>query len=332
MTGPSRRSFLGGAALVALLPASLPVLAQPRKLPRVGYLSGRGFVGSVESDSASGPFIARMRSLGYVEGSTVAYEWRAAAGDYERLPALAADLATRVDVIVAATPPAVRAAMKATSSVPIVMVAVGDPVTLGFVASLRRPGGNVTGVSNAIDDVSSKYLELLRLAVPKVTRVASLANPDNPNYRIILDQVTGSGRRMGIEVVLVEARSAEEIDAAFATMRRLRAGAVIVQADGFFSARARQIGELATAARLPAIAWTRSLVEAGALMSYGQNVDEDFENAANFVDRILRGAHPRDMPVERPVNPKLTVNRRTAAALGLRLPADLLVRANELID
>lgn len=327
----NRRRF--ATSVAGLLAAPSMVFAQPKGRPaRVGILTARAVAGSPETDSALGPFFTRMRELGYAAGSGVVYELRAADGRYDRLPALAAELvATKVDVILAATPPAVQAAMRATGTIPIVMGAVGDPVALGFVASLPRPGGNVSGVTNAIDDVSTKYLELLRLAMPKLSRVASLANPDNPNYRIIYEQVVSSARKLGIEVRMLEAKTPAQIDSAFAELRRSRVGAVIVQGDGFLSNQGRQIAELALANRVATIAWTRSLVDAGALMSYGQNVGDDFLNAANFVDRILKGAHPRDLPVEQPINPKLVINGRTAKALGLTLPPELLLRAADVI-
>jgi putative ABC transport system substrate-binding protein len=327
-----RRQF--AVLMAGFLAVPRVAFGQVRGRPaRVGILTGRGVPNRPDRDPAFGPFLQRMRELGYVEGSGITYEWRSAEGRYERLAALAAELvAAKVDVILAGTPPAVKAAMRATTTIPIVMYAVGDPVALRFVASLPRPGGNVTGVTNAIDDVSTKYLELLRLAVPKLTRVASLANPDNPNYRNIFAPVAASGRQMGIEVRMVEATTPAQIERAFAEVRRLHAGAVIVQGDGFFSTQGRQIAELALASRVATIAWTRSLVDAGCLMSYGQDVGEDAANAANFVDRILRGAKPRDLPVEQPTNPKLVINGRTTKALGLTLPSELLLRAAEVIQ
>jgi putative ABC transport system substrate-binding protein len=326
-----RRTFVLAAGA---LMASTRALGQPRgRLARVGLLFTRSPQGPIRSDPSYGAFLLRMAELGYVEGGTVAYEWRFVDGLYDRLPGLAVGLVhAKVDVIVAGTPPAVQAAMKATSAIPIVMLAVGDPVTLGFVASLGRPGGNVTGVTNAIDDAATKYLELLRSALPKLSRVVSLANPDNPNFRVIFDQIESSAKKMGIETRMAEARTPEEITRAFAAMRTFRPGAFIVQADGFLANRAAQIAELAVRDKVATIAWTRGLVESGVLMSYGQNVPDDSRNAANYVDRILKGAKPADLPVERPLNPKLTINGRTAATLGIRLPQDLLLRADQVIE
>ena len=329
-----RRDFAALAVAALALPRMAIAQAHARAgIPRIGVLSARAFQKTMETDQAFGPFLRRMRELGYVDGSNVAYEWRSADGKYERLPVLAAELvAAKVDVILAATPPAIRAAAQATKAIPIVMAAVGDPVALGFVASLPRPGGNVTGVTNAIDDVSTKYLELLRLVMPKLGRVASLANPGNPNYRNIFAQVESSGKKMAIEVRLVEASTAEQIAQAFEAMRNFHAGAAIVQGDGFFADQGRLIAGLALKSRIATMAWTRGLVEAGGLMSYGQDAADDSSNAANFVDRILKGAHPRDLPVEQPTNPKLVINRKTAAALGLKLSQELLLRAAEVIE
>lgn len=325
-----RRQFL--IASGALLAAPL-VHAQPSKVPRVGMLTNRAPMSNPESEPSFGAFLRRMNELGFVAGRTVQYEWRYADGKYAQMPALAAELAARkVEVILAHTPPAIQAAKDATATVPIVMVAVGDPVLLGLVQSFSKPGGNVTGVSNAVDEISTKYLELLRQFRPKLARVASLANNGNPNYRKIYASVESAGRRMGIQTMLVEARTPEEIGKAFDMMKSLRAEALIVQADGTFSNERKLIADLALKARLPSIYWIREPVEAGGLMSYGQHVSEDFRNAANFVARILRGAHPRDLPVERPLNPKLVINRRTATALGLTIPSELLTQADEVLE
>jgi putative ABC transport system substrate-binding protein len=212
------------------------------------------------------------------------------------------------------------------------MVNVGDPVALKFVESFARPGGNVTGVSNAIDDVSRKYLELLRLAMPKLSRVVALVNPDNPNVRNIYRQIAGAGKVMGISVSPVEANSEQGIRQGFEAARASKPQAVIVQGDGFFFAQHRLIVELALSERMAAMFWTKEPVESGALMSYGQNVADDYYRAADYVDRILKGAHPRDLPVEQPTQPKLTINLRTAKALGLTIPADLVLRADQVIQ
>lgn len=274
-----------------------------------------------------------MRELGYVEGQNIVSEWRFAEGKYERVSVLAKELAdSKVDVIVAMTPPSIQAAKRVTSTIPIVMVAVGDPVALGFVASFSRPGGNVTGVSNAIDDVSRKYLELLREAMPKLSRVVALMNPDNPNIENIFAQIQAAGRGMGVAVSRVEANTPDRIKGGFDSMQQIRPDAVIVQGDGFLFVQRQLIADLALRGRVATLFWTREPVEAGALMSYGQNVADDYRNAANYVDRILKGANPRELPVEQPTQPKLTINLKTAKALGLTIPRELLLRADEVIQ
>ena len=329
----SRRRFvlaLGSAAAVI----SFSSLAQrPATAKRIGLLTTRSKPASLEGDPGFGSYLKRMRELGYVEGQNVISEWRFAEGKYERVPELAKELAdSKVDVIVAMTPPSIQAAKRATSTIPIVMVAVGDPVALGFVASFSRPGGNVTGVSNAIDDVSRKYLELLREAMPKLSRVGALMNPDNPNIENIFAQIQAAGRAMGIAVSRIEANTPDRLKAGFDSMRELRPDAVIVQGDGFLFVQRQLIADLARRARVATLFWTREPVQAGALMSYGQNVADDYRNAANYVDRILKGANPRDLPVEQPTQPKLAINLKTAKALGLSIPRELLLRADEVIQ
>ncbi|HUG76045.1 MAG TPA: ABC transporter substrate-binding protein [Burkholderiales bacterium] len=287
----------------------------------------------METDITYGAFVARMRELGHVDGESIVLDWRFAEGRYERLPGFAKELVdSGVDVILAMTPPSVQAAKAATRTIPIVMVAVGDPVALGFVPSFSRPGGNITGVSNAIDDVSRKYLELLREAVPGLSRVVALVNPDNPNVRNIYRQIEAAGRAMGIAVSAVEANTAPRIEQGFEAMRRAGTEAVIVQGDGFLFVQRALIAELALKNRLATMFWTPEAVRAGALMSYGQPVSEDYRKAANYVDRILKGAQPRDLPVDQPTEVQLTLNLRTAKALGLTIPRELLLRAGEVVE
>lgn len=293
----------------------------------------RSWMASPDEDPSYGAFLRRMRELGWGEGRNVAYEWRYAEGKYERLPALAQELVNaRVEVLVASTPPSVAAAMRASTSVPIVFGGVGDPVALGFVASFARPGGNLTGVSNQIDDIAGKYLEFLRAAIPGLARVASLLNPDNNNHRIILTQLQASARRIGVEVTPVEARNADQIADAIAAARRAGAAALIIQGDGFLFGERTRIAEHAIRHRIATIGWTRDLVAAGGLMSYGQNVADDYRKVAEYVDRILRGARPADLPVQQPTSPKLVLNRRTAKALGLTLSPELMLRVDEVIE
>jgi putative ABC transport system substrate-binding protein len=314
--------------------AALPSLAQQQaKVWRVGILAASSRPASLDTHYSYGSFLKGMRELGWIEGKNVSYETRWAEGKYERLPGLAAELVqSKPDVIVASTPPSIRAARQATATIPIVMVSVGDPVALGFVASFARPGANVTGVSNAVDDVSNKYLELLRSVIPRLKRVAVLVNPENPNYLKILGQIRAAAKIMAVDIATIEAKTPDQIAAGLGGPKRIRAQALIVQADGFFGSQWRHIAELALKHRMPTMFWTREPVEAGGLMSYGQNVADDYRKTASFVNRILKGASPRDLPVEQPTILKLTINRKTAQALGLTLPQELLFRADEVIE
>ena len=321
---------LGAAGLAATIPAR----AQPSgKVWRIGILAPRALPAPPSADPSYRSFLQSLQEQGFTDGKNVAIEWRDAEGKYERLGPLADELVKAgVDLIFAPTPPSIAAAKKASTTIPIVMVSVGDPVALGFVASFNRPGGNITGVSNQVDDVSGKYLELLRLAIPKLQRVAALVNPDNPNFKKILNRIEASAKVMGMEIVPVQANSAEQINQALNTARQGRAQAVIVQADGFLFGQRRQIIELTTKHRLASMWWTREPVEAGALMSYGQNVADDYRKAGTFVARILKGAKAADLPIEQPTILKFTLNKKTAAVLGIKVPQELLLRADEVIE
>ena len=242
-----------------------------------------------------------MRELGYAEGRNFTIHWRFADGSYERLPRLAAELMrSNVDVIVAATTLSVQAARQTAATLPIVMVAVPDPVGEGFVSSLSRPGGNITGLSNIVTEVSAKHLELLRVAVPKLTRVAVLINPLNPSDSLILEQISGAAYSTGVKVAAVEASTANQIEKGFDTMTRARVEALIVTADAYFDVRRDQIAKLAIKSRLPTIFSNWEVIEAGGLMSYGQNLFEHYRRAATYVHKIINGAKPGDLPVERP--------------------------------
>ena len=274
-----------------------------------------------------------MRELGYVEGKNFIIQWRFADGKYERLPSLAAELVRlNVDVIVAGTTLSVQAAHQATATIPIVMVAVPDPVGEGFVARLSRPGGNVTGLSNIVTEVSAKHLELLRAAVPKLSRVAVLINPPNPSDSLILEQIQGAAYATGVKVFAVEASTARQLEAGFGAMTRARAEAMIVAADSYFDVQRDQITKLAVKNRLPTISSSREMTEAGGLMSYGQDLAEHYRRAATYVDKILKGAKPGNLPVEQPTVLELVINQRTAQALGLTIPQELVLRADKVIE
>lgn len=274
-----------------------------------------------------------MRSLGYEEGRNLAIEWRFADGQYERLSALAADLVNRkVDVIVTGSTPATKAAQQATSTIAIVMATVGDPVRSGLVASLARPGGNITGLSLATADTSTKWLELARIVAPQSSRIAVLGNPNQPTHPMHLGNIQAAAQKIGVDVLPVYAHTPDEIDRAFLTMARERAESVIVLPDSFLSAHSQHVAQLALKHRLPSIATTRRHAEVGALISYGQDWAAYFRRSATYVDKIFKGAKPSELPIEQPLFFELIVNRRTAKTLGLTISQELLLRADEVIE
>jgi putative ABC transport system substrate-binding protein len=325
-----RREFmfgLGGAAAVW----PLPLRAQQQgRIPRVGYLFS--FVPS-EGGHLWDACRKGLHDLGYVEGRSIVLEPRWAEGKHERLPALVAELVRlNVDVIVAAATPASRAAKAATATIPIVIVAVGEPVRAGLVASLARPGGNVTGLGLLTPDLSGKRLELLREIVRNLSRVAVLMNPENPVSAIFLEETQAATRKLGVELQRVDARSPDEIEPAFAAATARRADALIVFDDPALWSYRPRIVALSAARRLPAMYGLRDFVDDGGLMSYGPNRPDQYRRTAIFVDKILKGAKPADLPVEQPTKFDLVINLKTARALGLDVPPMLLARADEVIE
>jgi putative tryptophan/tyrosine transport system substrate-binding protein len=330
-----RRAVIRPATVVILflLSASLgTAAAQPAgKMPRIGYLTPW-------SDSDPGrqrgleAFRHGLRELGYVDGQNIAIESRSANGKDDRLPALAADLVrSQVDVIVAASGAATRAVQQTTRTIPIVMSLVNDPVGSGLIASLARPGGNVTGLTIMAPDLVAKRLELLKEVVPKVSRVALLRNPDNPADTAMLREAEAAARALRVQLQSLQARNPQEIEGAFAAMIRERAGAFLMLTDAIFFTQRRQIAELAAKGRLPSLG-PSDYPDAGGLMSYGPNVADLERRAATFVDRILKGAKPEDLPVEQPTKFDLVINLRTAKAIGVTIPPSLLQRADRIID
>ena len=312
----------------------MPLVAsaqQTAKVPRVGWLSpGSGT--SDENFLAS--FRDGLRELGWVAGQNIAIESRWAEGRFERLPDLAAELVRlKVDVIVASVTQASLAAKHATGTIPIVMVGVGDPLGSGLVASLARPGGNVTGPSSMLAEASGKQLALLKETVPKASPVAVLWNPANPVWQAAaLKETESAAQALGLRLQLLEARGPDELEGAFAAMTRERAGALFIPADIIFVRYAQRIADLAASYRLPAMFGFREHVQAGGLMSYAANFGVMFRRAATFVDKILKGAKPGDLPVEQPTKFELVINLKTAKALGLTIPQSLLLRADEVIQ
>jgi putative ABC transport system substrate-binding protein len=290
-------------------------------------------VAILDTDYYYGPFRQGMRELGYVDGKNLVIEWRSADSKVERLPGLAAELVKmNVDIILTAGTQATSAAQKSTTMLPIVMVSVGDPVAAGFVKSLARPAGNITGLSNLNVDLSPKRLEMLLSMVPRLSRAAVLVNPSNTSNIQTLESTQAEGRKRGVKILRVEARTPQEIENAFALMMRESAGAVIVASDAFFNQQARQIAELAIKHRMPSISAFLDYAEAGVLMTYGSNTTDLYRRAATHVDKILKGAKPGDLPVEQPTRFELIINGKTAKALGLKIPQSLLIMADKVIE
>lgn len=328
----TRRKLLFAIGAGVLAAPLAPFAQQKGKVWRVGFF----YFGSRQSASETGryeEFLRGMRELGYVEGKNLAVEARFADGKTERLRDLAAELVRlKVDVIVATGSPASRAMQQATTTIPIVMTVSADPIGEGFAASLARPGGNVTGLSSGNVEVTPKHLELLMLAVPKLTRVAVLLNSANGTHPARLKLIQDAAGKASLRVLAVAARTPDEIERGFGTMTRDRAQAVIVLGDTFFQQQMRQIADLAVKQRLPAMFTNREYAEAGGFMSYGQTLRNNFRRAANYVDKILKGARPGELPIEQPSRLVLVINRKTAKALGLTIPQELLVRADEVIE
>ena len=326
-----RSAALAGVGLLAGCGVFPSLTQQTAKVPRVGWLSP----GSAASDER---FLASFRDglgeLGWVEGRNIALEPRWAEGSFERLPDLAAELVgLKVDVIVASVTQASLAAKQATATIPIVMVGVGDPLGSGLVASLAHPGGNVTGPSSMLVEVSGKQLALLRETVPTASPVAVLWNPANPVWHAAASRETeAAARALGLRLQLVEARGPDELEGAFAVMTGERAGALFVPADIILVRHAQPIADLAARHRLPAMYAFREHVEAGGLMSYAADFGVMFRRAAAFVDKLLKGASPADLPVEGPTTFEFVINLKAARALGLTIPDSVLQQATELIQ
>jgi ABC-type uncharacterized transport system substrate-binding protein len=320
---------------LSLLMAVPTTEAQPgAKIPRVGVLSAGSPPPRSPSLASLEAFRQRLHDLGYIEGQNILLEWRWAEGREEGLPALAAELVgLPVDLIVATTTRAVQAAQHATRMIPIVMAVSADPVASGFVASLAHPGGNITGMSIMAPEVSGKRLELLRNIRPSMARVGILLNPAQPGSRIDVQGLEVASQSLGLQLSILEVRSAEAFESAFAAMRRVEADALLVLPDPLLlDPHRHNIAALALQHRLPAMYGWRHFVEAGGLMSYGPRLPDMYRRAAYYVDRILKGAKPADLPVEQPTQFELVINLKTAQALGLTMPPALLLLADEVIQ
>jgi putative tryptophan/tyrosine transport system substrate-binding protein len=323
-----RRAFVIGGITVLAAPLATEA-QQAGRVPRVGYLGTRTL-----SDFGVDAFRQGLRELGWVEGRNIVVDYRFAEGNLDRLPDLAAELVRlNVDIIVAQATPGAAAAKNATQTIPIVMVPVGDPVGLGLVASLARPGGNITGVSYSAGglEIIGKQLELLKETLPKIRRVAILLNPTNPTRPVAMRDVNAAAGALALQLKFLEAGDPNEFDGAFAAMAKERIEALGVMATMFVLHRKR-LADLAAKSRLPAAYGWREHVEAGGLMSYGPSLSDLFRRGATFVDRILKGASPGDLPVEQPTKFDLVINLKTAKALGLTIPPSLLLRADQVIE
>ena len=330
-----KRKIFSFALCVLLLALGFSAEAQqPKKIPRIGYLSAG--IGSISSYAPREPFRQGLQELGYVEGKNIIIEYRNAGGKFDRLPALAAELVRlKVDVIVTGGPPSARAAKEATATIPIVMIQVGDPVGSGFVASLARPGGNVTGLSGLAPELNGKRVELLKEIIPKLSRVAVFGTSTSPDNAQSLKEVELAAKELKVQLQHLDIRDAsnpKDMETAFRAATKGRAEAVhMMVAPAVASANRTQIAELAVKSRLPVIYSGSAAVEAGGLMSYGVNINDLDRRAAIYVDKILKGAKPGDLPVEQPTKFELVINLKTAGQIGLTIPPNVLARADKVI-
>jgi putative tryptophan/tyrosine transport system substrate-binding protein len=328
-----RRDFIAllGSATAATWPLAARAQQPAGRVYRVGYL---GIPSPEQALHLIKAFEERLRSLGYRVGDNVAIEYRFANGELERLPALAAELVRLgVDVIVASSNPSIVAAMKATTTIPIVMIGGVDPVSTGLVASLARPGGNVTGLTpDAGGEILGKRFELLKEILPNLSRVGILFNPDVAFNRSRQTSMTETARTLGLTTIPVEARGLDALEQAFAMMMRERAQAFVMQGDSVLYNNRGQIVEMALRNRLPAASLQKEYADAGFLLTYGADTRDLYRRAAGFVDKIFKGANPAELPVEQPTKFELVVNLKTAKALGIDIPPTLLTRADEVIE
>ena len=329
--GAAARVWLSLVCVCALLLAwAMPAWPQaPGKTYRLGFLGS----GSTRSHGAFvSAFREEMRARGYVEGKNLTIEYRWAEGDYERLPAMAGELVRlNVDAILAHGTPGTRAAKAATTTIPIVTAIVGDALATGLVASLARPGGNVTGTTFSFADVNAKRVEILKEAVPRVKRVAVLFNDTNAGNVLTAEATARTARTVGVEVLPVSTRGAPDFDRAFAEITRARADAVVVYEDALFIAQAARLAALVERARLPSIGF-REYADAGGLLGFGIDFPDVWRRAAGFVDRIFKGARPGDLPMEQAGKFEMAVNKQAARALGVTIPRGVLLRAHTVIE
>jgi putative ABC transport system substrate-binding protein len=325
----TRRQFLGFIGVGAFWPAGFARANSPKKIARLGFLSSGNHLDTPQYAA----FVQGLRELGYEEGRNLRIEHRWIDRDLKRMPALATELVKLpVDVLVAWSSPAVAAAKRATTITPIVMIAVSDPVGQGFVASLAKPGGNITGMSNLLRGTIAKNVEMLIKFLPGARRLVALRNPDNPSHEMVLQEAQAAARDYGATLQTVSMSTPTDVDGAFAAIRKDRAAGMVIFGDPLFVQQRTRIAELAIQARLPSTTIFRQYPEAGGLMSYGLNNTDMFRRSAHFVDKILKGARPADLPVEQPTTFEMVINLKTARTIGVPIPESVLLRADKVIE
>lgn len=325
-----RRTFIGNLALAPLAWFGVARAQPATQVPRIGFLSAAPLSSITARTDA---LLDSLREQGYVEGRTIVIDWRSADENWVRLPALATELVRlNVALIVTAEGPAAVAAHQVTRKIPIVMAQSADPVGIGLAQSFARPGGNVTGLTTLSSELPGKQLELLQEAVPTISRVAILSNPANPSSGIALKHVETPARTLGVRLQVIDAAQPKDLDRAFAAMTRDHVDGLVVLPDPMFLSQRTRIADLAAGARVPAIYGIPEHVVAGGLMGYAANRADMFRRAAVYVDKILKGANPADMPIEQPIKFDFVINLKTAKALGLVIPQALLLRASDVIQ
>jgi putative tryptophan/tyrosine transport system substrate-binding protein len=328
-----RRDFIAGIlGSTVILPLAAHAQQSTSALRRVGILLPGG-VATTEKRGLLDAFRQGLKELGWIDGKNIAFEYRSADGKEDLLPKIAGELVQlRLDAILAEGTPATQAAKDATQSIAIVMTGSNDPIASGFIASLNRPGGNITGLSLQSAELAGKRLQLLTEIVPKLARLAVLSNPLNPSLTLAVQQMQTAAQSFGVMLHVAEASAPDKLDSAFAAIAAAHADALVVLPDGMIFGQHPQIISLAAAARLPAEFAEKEAVKAGGLMAYGPSTPESFRRAAAYVDKILRGANPADLPVEQPTKFEFAINLKTAKSLGLTVPPTLLATAEEVIE
>jgi putative ABC transport system substrate-binding protein len=324
-----RRTFVLATISGFLAQSSLAHAQQPNRAFRLGWLSG----GSIEANKTLVQcFLNEMRQLGWTDGRDFVIEYRWTEGVANKFPVMAKELAAlKPDLLVATSTPGAQAVKAAAGNIPVVFLAVSDPVASGLVSSLARPSGNISGVSNFLPATSGKLLELLKSVAPQASRIGVLGNPSNGGNEIGFRELDTAGRSMGVAIVAMKISKSSDINDAFATMKQTPVDGLVTLWDGVTLTARRLIADEAMKHRLPTIFQVREFVEAGGLMSYGLNACDNYQAAAKYVDKILRGAKPADLPVQQPTNFELVINLKTARALGLTIPKELLLTADEVI-